>query len=261
MVLDHWRMFADEADFDGSKEYLVFSAVFIPTNATLQISRQIEAIRLEAGFRAGDDFKFSSTTRPRSVDQKAHKEAKNSVIELAKANGCRICLYLAPVTVARKQTKETQLKYGTNTLLSQYNRFLEEHKAGGIAFFDRLTEFSQFDYFKEVFQQALEFQHGRRRLSNVLVAAPTTNNASHLSSLADIVAGAFRWVVNEPEKDRVGKALMKSLAPLMWGKSDENGNLDVRERGLCIRPKQWKVTDFEADSFALLERIASYADN
>jgi len=76
--------------------------------------------------------------------------------------------------------------------------------------------------------------------------------------MTDIVVGAFRFVINEPDKDQVGSILFKQLAQLMWGKSKPKGVRNLRERGLCIRPKNIEHTDYEADINSFVERLVRY---
>jgi hypothetical protein len=65
-------------------------------------------------------------------------------------------------------------------------------------------------------------------------------------------------VFNEPDKDRVGSALLKQLARLMWAKTDAQGIRHLRDRGLCIRPKNIEHLGYEADIQATIDRLKDY---
>ncbi len=250
-------MFADEADQDGSKEFFVSAAVFIPSSSANLLHDRIVQIRDQCGFLDGDDFKFSVTTKPKHVSFEQHTIAKQATMEAASQFGCKVCLYLTPHAIAKGKSKGEMLQFSCNTLLSQFDLFLKT-KGRGIAFFDRLDEFNQFSYFKEVFQLGLDFSATRRKLKQILVISPTSNNASHMSSITDIITGSFRWVINEPDKDKVGAILWKTLAPLMWFETGKNGEVIVHDRGFCLRPKNLKVQAYQANASATIARLNKY---
>ena len=83
---------------------------------------------------------------------------------------------------------------------------------------------------------------------------------SHLNSVTDIVVGAFRFVVNESDKDKIGAVLLKLLAKIMWGKKNGKGQVQVRERGLIIRPQKINLDSYKADISALFSRLEKYSE-
>ncbi|MEP2028143.1 MAG: hypothetical protein ABJI96_05475 [Paracoccaceae bacterium] len=255
-------MIADEADQDGAKEFLVFAGVFFPGEKMLQIHNEVGSLRNKYGFVDSDVLKSATGTRPKKMLPADHAEIKNSILELAAATNCKICCYIIPHAIAKGQNHENRLKFGTNTLLIKFDQFLRESgKLGGIALFDHTTDYNQSHYLREVFEQGLPFPDGvRKRLENVVKIETTSVGHSHLNSVTDIVVGSFRFVVNEPDKDKVGAVLMKSLAKIMWGKADNAGDFHVRELGLCIRPKNVKLDDYKADITAFVKRIERYAN-
>ncbi|MCX7559145.1 hypothetical protein OS190_06155 [Sulfitobacter sp. F26204] len=154
------------------------------------------------------------------------------------------------------------MKFGTNTLLLKFDQFLRENgKVGGIAFFDQTTDFKQLQYFREIFQFGMEFKETRKRLEHIVSIDNTGTNHSHLSSITDIVVGAFRFVANEPDKDKVGTVLVGLLGKLMWGVRGHDGVLQVAERGLCIRPKSISHIGHQADIRAFRDRLNLMSQN
>lgn len=108
------------------------------------------------------------------------------------------------------------------------------------------------------FSQGVEIKGNKKKLSHVVSVEPSQDGFSHLNSITDIVVGAFRFVINEPDKDQVGSILLKSLAELMWGKADKDGVIQVLERGLCIRPKVIKNPEYAADIDSFINRLRAY---
>ena len=212
-------MYADEADQDGSREFLVYAAVFFPAEKVLGLHDEVIRLRYKYGFEDGDLLKFSTGTKPKQVERENHTKLKNDVLELAVENGCQTCCYVIPHSIAKGQAHENRLKFGINTLLVKFDQFLEESgKVAGSVRFDHTTDFKQMAYFEEVFQKGMDFRRKRKKLRQVVSIEQTSIGVSHLSSITDIVVGAFRFVINEPDKDVVGAKLLKQLSKLMWGK-------------------------------------------
>jgi hypothetical protein len=90
-----------------------------------------------------------------------------------------------------------------------------------------------------------------------LLQAFTCDGASHLSSMADILLGSFRYCVNEPERDIAGKAMLPALVPLMWTGTSE-GKQYVRERGLNLRPKKVNTPAHQEEYDKLMDRLQGY---
>lgn len=255
-----YMMFADEADQDGSREFLVYVAVFVPVSEALTIKREIESLRTEFEFPAGSPLKFSSGTRPSSVTREAHAEIKNRVLALAAQSDCKICCYLVPHSIAKGQDLQGRLKFAVNTLASKFDQFLRESGGvGGWAFFDRTTDYRQSDYLRELMTEGVDWSGKRKLLHHIIGMSDTREGYSHINSMCDIVVGAFRFIANEPDKDRVGTELMKPIAQLMWGTVDRLGKKTVRERGLLIRPRKVILTAYQADIQSFIERLTEYA--
>lgn len=249
-------MYADEADQDGKKQFLVYAAIFIPSAAALKLHRGVIRIRNDFNFSDEYDLKFSPGRMPPGWTLQKFTEVKSKVIELANECGCKVCCYLVPHDIAKGQAQENRMKFGANTLLSKFDQFLKENgNVPGIVCFDRSNDFKQFDYYQDVFRNGLAFGERRTKLKFVIGLNSTCNAASHLSSVTDIVVGSFRFILNEPDKDRVGAALMKLLAPMCWGVKEAGGNINMTERGFCIRPKKLETEKHKAEIGRLIDRL------
>lgn len=257
-----YLMFADEADQDATKKsFLVYGAIYVPTNQAYELCKKIGSQRKKYGFSETDTLKFSTGTIPESVTRDDHAALKSSVLSIAAEHEVSAACYVVFHDVAKNQDKETKLKWAINTLCVNFDRFLKRKNESGIAFFDRTTDFKQENYFKEIMAEGTPKYDGDRiPIRRVLGINSTQSGLSHLNSLCDIVVGSMRFVFNEPDKDVVGKLLFGQLANLLWGsKSSDGKTWYVLNQGIIFRPKEISVEAYRADREATLSMLKKYA--
>lgn len=150
--------------------------------------------------------------KPKTVTADAHREIKSAVIALAQELGVTFCAYIFLHAIGRSQDQVDLIEYGANTVLGRFNEFLTEKNEHGIAKLDRMGK-NGFIYAKEKFQRGLTFSGRDRRLGRIISVGFTCDGASHLSPMADIVLGSFRYCVNEPEKDKAKSNAAQINAP------------------------------------------------
>jgi hypothetical protein len=99
-------------------------------------------------------------------------------------------------------------------LLARFNQFLgTDQNSYGLVFMDRIPIGNPYQYMKEKFQIGLTFRNQQpRRLERILGLSHTCDGASHFASLNDILVGAFRYCVNEPERNEAGQAMFPLIA-------------------------------------------------
>jgi len=257
-------MYGDEADAEEGRgqKFFLYGGIFVEQSKVWTAHSRIEELRKKGGFAAEDSLKFASSTKPKSVTADSHRDTKSAVIDLARELSVVFCVYIFLHAIGRTQGQGNLIEFGANTVLGRYNEFLKEKNDHGIAKLDRMGK-NGFNYVRNKFQTGLVFPGGeipiKRRLDRITSIGFTCDGASHLSSLADIVLGSFRYCVNEPEKDKAGKAMLPKLVPLMWTGTSE-GKQYVRERGLNLRPKDVRSSEHKQEYNALLERLQSYLD-
>ncbi len=255
-----YLIYADEADQDGQRELLVYASVFFPANNLLSISNKVSQLREKHGFRNGDSLKFSTGTKPSDVSREQHTAIKAEILRLAVKNDCKACCYVIPHAIAKGKPHEDRLKFALNTLLIKFDQFLKESGSiPGSAHFDHTEDYNQNKFLREISELGVQNEAGtRKKLDRVISVGTTQNGMSHLNSVTDIVVGSFRWVINEPEKNKVGAKLLAQLSGLLWGKMNDKGVLNVRERGLVVRPKTIKSQKYKADINAFLASLNEY---
>lgn len=254
-------MYADEADREQNRgqKFFVYGAIFVDSARAWALHQAVEQVRDAHGFTSGDSLKFATNSRPAQVSREEHTAAKAAVLGLAAEHGVQFCAYVMLHELARNQGHEELVQWGANTLLGKFNEYCAARPDGhGIVMFDRMPIAHEHRYFKEKFTVGLTFPGGRnRRLDRIVGYASTCDSASHLSSVTDVVLGSFRYCVNEPERDIAGRAMLPSVARLMWHR-EHNGRKLVRERGLVTRPQTVREQRHQDEYDALRARLTGY---
>lgn len=254
-------MFADEADQDAlDKQFLVFGAVFVPCENALSLAADISLKRQQLGFGPQDLLKFSPGNLPKHISREKHAELKSELMEMASKYAVKAACYVVFHDIAKNQSKADKLRFAANTLCANFNKFLERNdQEGGLIFFDRTTDYKQDQYFKELMGYGLpKFDGTRIPIKKILGIHSTREGLCVLHSLCDIVVGSFRFVFNEPKKDKVGKILFSQLSKLLWGEKSADGKTwYVVDAGLVLRPKKIDFAEYEADRDATIARLKS----
>lgn len=254
-------MFADEADReqDRGQMYFVYGAIFVDSEQAHSLHRAIQAVRDEFGYEPSDSLKFADNTRPEGITRADHREVKARVIQLAIEHNVAFCAYAMLHELARNRSHEELVQWGANTLLGKFNEYCSHTVGGhGVAFFDRMPIAHEHRYLREKFTVGLTFPNGRtRRLDRIIALASTCDNASHLSSVTDIVLGSFRYCVNEPERDIAGRAMFPSLVELMWKRRRRESYI-VLDYGLVLRPTEVQAVVHQEQYTQLIDRLQGY---
>lgn len=256
-------MFGDEADAEQAqgKKFFVYGAVFVPTNTISALHNEIESVRRAAGLADTDSLKSASRSRPKQISSDAHRELKSQVMRAALEIGnVRFCAQVTLHELARNQKHDDLVLFGANTVLGKLNSFLSEQKSVGYCLLDRIPVENPYRYLKEKFQIGLTFPDGKSiRLSRILGMAHAVDGSSHMCSVSDILLGAFRYCVNEPENEEAGKAMFPTLMKMMW-KREQGGKSYVNDCGLVFRPATIKEEKHRAEYEGLQARLQGYLD-
>jgi hypothetical protein len=253
-----YLMYGDEADHtQGDKDFIVCGAIFIDAERAKALHDAVNQARRDTGFASTDSLKSGTNTKPDDCSPKTHTDLKNRVLELAEQHGVIFAGYVCSHAIAKgapgktsQAKQETAVQWGFNELLKLFNDFLVYSQTFGLVILDRRSPDAQFTYMQKKFQVGLEYQASRRRLGNIISYSLTCDGCSHLSSVADIVIGAFRYCVNEPNNEAVGGRIYPLVAALMWKR---NGKLV----GLKLNPAIGS-THYAHQYDALIARLEKY---
>jgi hypothetical protein len=172
----------------------------------------------------------------------------------------RFCAQVTLHELARNQEHDDRVLFGANTILGKFNTFLHDEASYGYAVLDRIPVKTPYDYLKEKFQIGMTFpDNAPARLDRILGFSHSADGTSHLCSVADILLGAFRYCVNEPDNEEAGKAMFPMLMEMMW-KRTQRGQTYVNECGLVFRPQEVQVAKYKAEYDGLTTRLQGYLD-
>lgn len=249
-------MFGDEADQEQGRgqKFFLYGAIFAPSDNMPKLHAEIEKVRKEAGLEDTDSLKFARSTRPKYMTPAAHRDLKYKVMMLARDVGnVTFCAQATLHALAKNVKHDDLVLWGANTVLGRFNMFLEEKQSHGYVVLDKIPVKNPYRYLKQKFQVGLTFRGGEspRRLDRVLGFSHAVDGSSHMCSVADVLLGAFRYCVNEPEYEEAGKAMFPVLMSMMW-KRERAGETYVNGCGLVFSPADVKTTKHKAEYDALI---------
>jgi hypothetical protein len=239
--------------------FFVYGGLLIDVSRLSEMDAGIASIRREAGFRAQDDFKFGTHTRPKQVSFDAATEAKREVIALCTRVEAKFIAYVALHEIIKGSDPDDQVLFAANTVISQFNKYLRVvANDDGICIVDNLPVKRSWQYLSEKFTLGLNFGGQHVPVDRIKLFAATCNNASHMSSAMDIVLGTFRYCINKPENVAAASEMMRSVVELMW--HEQRGQtILATERGLVMRPvvENIQMKQYRDEYHALIQHINS----
>jgi hypothetical protein len=253
-----YLMYGDEADHtQGAKDFVVCGAIFIDAERAKALHDAVDRARRDADFALIDSLKSGTNTRPKDCTPQAHTNLKNRVLELAQEHGVIFVGYVCSHSIARgadgatqQKRQETAVQWGFNELLKTFNDFLAYEQTFGLVSLDRRTPDIQFTYMQKKFRVGLEYPLSTRLLDRIISYSLTCDGCSHLASVADIVLGAFRYCVNEPNNEAAGGRMYPLVSSLMWKRHR-------RLVGLLLKPEKGS-THYAHQYGALVARLEKY---
>lgn len=250
-------LLTDESNLEAGEsiKFFTYGGLIVPMENWPTLNQRIASIREQAGYAPSDRLKFDTNARPQGVSVEAATAAKREVVDAAIAANCTFIAYVVLHAIAKAHDVQTNIQFGANSVIAKFNSFLSEHESHGIVAMDRLPEGVQFNYLAEKFSNGLALPGGEaQKLNRILMFSSTCINASHASSVMDIVLGTWRYCINKPANEEAAKEMMQQLAKLVWH-VPMGEQLIALEKGLLFRPKTVGVPAFRAEYQALLDQI------
>jgi hypothetical protein len=248
-------------DYVANQFFIVGGLVFTPEQADA-IDASVKEIRAEAGYLPGDSFKFDTRARPQQVTIDGAKAAKTRLVTSLRDAGARMIAYAILHDLCMNQSYDTRMNFALNTLVYAYWSLLRMERSNGIMLLDR--DNGRYDHLEHLFQNGLQFSGGRsRRVSDrIRLFGMTNDNASNLSSAADVALGAFRYCVNTVGgrgRDEVAREMFPPLAEIMWGV--QHGDVKrIGGYGYHTRPQRVGKSEFRLLYENLNSTLMEYAN-
>lgn len=251
-------LLTDETNQQASEQarFFIYGGVFFPAAALPELHDLVAEARAEAGYRRADVFKFDTRSRPEHVARSAQTDAKRRVLQGCADHDVRFIAYLILHDIARNRSVEQLVRFGVNTVLLTFQKFLDHEGEAGICLVDRLPYRHGHQSLGEVFQQGLQMPNNHRQvLDRVLLLGETTQQESYLGSVVDIVLGSFRYCVNERQNERATRAMLPPIVQMMWSRRSGD-TVYVREYGLLFRPRNVAVPAYQQEYDELTQHFA-----
>jgi len=249
----------DETNRRPSRDikFFIYGGLIFPINIINTLHNEIKAIREQAGYRPGDEFKFDTHSRPDYVSRDSATEAKNKVLELCRELDCRFIVHIILHRIIENQDPDQQVQWAADYVIGRYNEYLNEVDDDGICIVDNLPNRCEFRYLSDKFATGLILDTGiTLSLDRIKLFASTCIGASHAASAMDIVLGSFRYCINNPRNVTAARRMLRQVIPMMWHKRVGN-NLSVRGKGLILRPEisQIQVVEYREEYESLIEHL------
>jgi hypothetical protein len=198
--------------------FFLIGGIAVPDKAVGEIHRAVESIRNQYGYQITDSFKYSRADKPEQIGNEAFNAAKSAALDLFAKHQIKIFLYACHHLIAKNRTPEEKFQWGNNATLWLAQSFLEENNDFAWVLQDRHPVGKEFEYYKARFRHSANSATGvTHKLRNIVGFGSTCDGASHLSALADIALGSYRFCINHQDKDVVNGLLMPRLLAATWG--------------------------------------------
>jgi len=261
-------LFGDETNVTASDgEFFIYGGIATSPESLVEAHQLVADVRRKYGFKPVDSFKFHTRSRPKEMDIPHWTAAKTELLErAAEIEDLDLIAYVVLHDLARNMSQEDLMRFALNVTLAHFDmRYLERKQAYGLVSVDRVDSLG-YDYLEERFTQPLALPGNREvMLPRTLHLSQTCDGASHMSSLVDIVLGAFRYCVNTSTgkgKDEIARAMFPLVAKLMWGVPEVGPKGTVRRvggYGFLKYPKNVRSEAYQERYQALTDWLQTYA--
>ena len=239
---------------EGAK-FFIYGGLLVEIKCAPDINSNILGIRQDCNYSPGDKLKFDTHTRPKQVSIHQHKSAKEQILDKSNEFGVKFMAYAVHQGISGKRRNINTWQYALNTLLNEFNRFLNREDVYGMCLLDRfaddMTVLKNIHHFGV--NPIVDESNVEHRLERIWCFGTVCIDTTHLASMVDIVLGAFRYCMSDMAKSRISKELYKKVRPLMLHSSDDI--TDVEDWGLFFRPKRIGNPEFKRDYDALRNRL------
>ncbi|UAJ81233.1 hypothetical protein IT072_09770 [Leifsonia sp. ZF2019] len=241
-----YTFLVDETNKDASQgEFFIVGGLVFDEAQIALVHSAVAKQRRIAGYRHGQSFKFDTNSRPASVSIEQHRTAKRDLIADLKDIGVRMIVSLVLHDLCRDQSYDTRMEWALNTLAGSYRKLLVDERQTGIMLMDRDND--RYDHLEYLHQHGLKMHTGShvRVDDRIRLFGMTSDNASHLSSAADISLGAFRYCANTAGgngREPVAREMFPNLAQLLWTKKHPTGEMRAGGFGYLPRPKREHIS-------------------
>lgn len=231
--------FADEADQDKKEDgtFLIYGGAAILADDLPKLNSDIDSIRQEFNFLNSHSLKFSPNDKPDHLSNIEFIEVKKRVFECALQRNVKFFSYAFNNNCARKEDgHKIKISWGADQLLAKFNSFLHDNQDYGLVAFDQTPFKGHRNYLKDKFNTQRLEKTKYKSTDRILAYTTCYDGTSHLSSVADIMVGSFRMIVNQPERTNAGRELAQLLKHVFARDLKKEDCMKITDYSMSIRP-------------------------
>lgn len=237
-------LYCDETNIeDRQGDFLIYGGLMFDCNSAIQLSRELDAIRLK--YKVPREYCLKFNPGPEGLSHAEFIELKQGVLELAAGYNVRLIVYLILHDIATN--KDLARRNGINQVCYNFDGILNSIEDTGLVLIDRFNDDgNQIDsHLREKFTTGITGlpYTPEKRLTNIVGFHYSAIGQSHFTSVVDIAIGSLRFAINAHTRGNekllpTAKKILSLLAPLFWR---QNATEPVPEYGLLFSPKVVKV--------------------
>lgn len=239
--------------------FFIYGGVVLTQQQAAVLSARVAEIRLKYGYLPGDSFKFAVRQTPKHVSAARAKLAKAEVVRVLEGIGARMIVYVVLHDIGINKSDRERMEMALNVVALRYHDLLRRESEVGTMQIDRADE--HHGHLAYLFQHGVAAQGWAVPLADrILSFNMTSDNASHVSSAADIALGAFRYCVNTAGgqgREEVAKEMFPPIARMIWGVK-EGSRFVLDGHGYNPYPREIRSPAFRAKCDDLADALVTF---
>lgn len=252
-------LYCDESNMEErAGDFLIYAGLAIDGERALDLSQEIDAIRVRLGVPR--DYRLKFNPGPEGFTHAQFIELKRQVIAAAVDHGVGLLAYVVLHNIATNPDEAR--RNGINTVCFHFDCLLNRRNDSGLVLIDRFNDAgNQVEaHLAEKFSIGLVgMPYGAEvPMRRIVGYHYSAIGQSHFASVVDVVVGSFRFAINAHSRNlqplhASATAILQSLSPLFIRNDPVAA---VSELGLLFSPKVIRAAGFRAQYQALKEFLA-----
>jgi hypothetical protein len=225
-------LFGDETNDQPTEgvEFFIYGALILNPDQIVEVHRGIEVIRADLSLAAGESLMFASSARPDRVAPELWTDGKRRVLDLLEEVSASFLTYCVHHEIARTRSVQERNAWALNTVLWGFQKLLRERGDYGQVVLDN-PDLGGRVVIGRLVSDGLRIDGNFVPLDRIVGYSQAHVEWTHCLSACDVLLGAFRYCVNQPDHD-VSAAMFRIVARLLHYSEGQDGLRMVREYGL-----------------------------
>lgn len=237
-----YLLYCDETNLEERNGvFFVYGGVAVPVESVQSLSQEIDNLREEYGIST--DFILKFNPGPEGISHQQFIELKQSIIEVALRNGCKLftSFILHDLATSPNDARRNEI----NRICYHFHCFLNRCDTSGLVLIDRFSDNEIDHHLREKFSVGIRGLPycGDMRLERIVGFHYAAIGQSHMCSVVDIILGSLRFAINagvsqNEEHLETANAILEILSPLFF---KEENMTSISEIGMFFSPKIIRV--------------------